>query len=432
MPNLYRIQNDQLRLAFHPGQLRAWDSRRRFVFVLAGTQAGKTSFGPWWLKREIYGAEGYEGRGPGDYIAATASYDLFKLKMLPEIRNVFEHLLRCGRYWSGDKILELADPATGKFQAKRADDPMWGRIILRSAAAPGGLESATAKAAWLDECGQDDFPLEAWEAVLRRLSLHQGRVLGTTTLYNLGWLKSEIYDPWTNGDKDIDVIQFASTLNPLFPAAEMERAARTMQDWRYQMFYLGQFARPAGLIYNCFQDKMLVDAFPVPVDWPVTVGVDFGGANTATAWLAQDPATGIWYAYKESLEGGMTSAAHAEKATAEAGAREVQAIGGAPGETQQRMDWNAGGFHVNEPPIADVESGIDRVTALIQEDRLRVFRDLRGLRDELGTYRRKLDAAGNPTDEIADKRKFHRLDALRYAATGIQEAIGVEDLFGWG
>ena len=28
----------------------------------------------------------------------------------------------------------------------------------------GGLESATAKGAWLDECGQDDFDLAAWEA----------------------------------------------------------------------------------------------------------------------------------------------------------------------------------------------------------------------------------------------------------------------------
>ena len=37
----------------------------------------------------------------------------------------------------------------------------------------------------------------------------------------------------------------------------------------------------------------------------------------------------------------------------------------------------------------------------------------------VGTYRRKLDAQGEPTDEIADKRKYHRLDALRYAVVGV-------------
>lgn len=35
-----------LRLNFHPGQLRAWHSTRRFVVVLAGTQGGKTCFFP--------------------------------------------------------------------------------------------------------------------------------------------------------------------------------------------------------------------------------------------------------------------------------------------------------------------------------------------------------------------------------------------------
>ena len=36
--------------------------------------------------------------------------------------------------------------------------------------------------------------VQSWEAVLRRLALYQGRVLGGTTLYNLGWLKQQIYD----------------------------------------------------------------------------------------------------------------------------------------------------------------------------------------------------------------------------------------------
>jgi hypothetical protein len=30
----------ELRLRLHPGQARAWQSQRRFVFCLAGTQGG--------------------------------------------------------------------------------------------------------------------------------------------------------------------------------------------------------------------------------------------------------------------------------------------------------------------------------------------------------------------------------------------------------
>lgn len=238
--NLWSRDGKQVCLNLHTGQGRAWRSDKRFIFVFAGTQGGKTSFGPWWLWNEI------QKYGGGDYLAVTASFDLFKLKMLPELRMVFENTLNVGRYWSGDKVLELRENPDVPFQATRADDPMWGRIILRSAQSSGGLESATALAAWLDECGQDGFTLEDWEAVQRRLSLSQGRVLGTTTLYNLGWTKAEIFDRWKEGDPDIEVISFPSYLNPAFPKKEYDRMKDRLPEWRFSMFYKGEFARPAG------------------------------------------------------------------------------------------------------------------------------------------------------------------------------------------
>jgi hypothetical protein len=301
---------------------------------------------------------------------------------------------------------------------------MWGRIILRSAQSKGGLEAATAQAAWLDECGQDDFTLEDWEAVQRRLSLSQGRVLGTTTPYNIGWLKTEVYDLWADGDPNLEVITFASPLNPAFPQAEYDRMSTRMQDWRFKMFYGGEFTRPAGLIYGCFTSEMLVSPFTIPLDWPRVVGVDFGGANTATVWLAENPDTEMWYLYHESLEGGKTSSEHASIALEKAeGCDDVVAIGGAKSEGQQRMDWADGGFWIEEPDIASVESGIDKVSELMKQGRFRLFRTCKGMRDELGSYRRKPDpATQEPTDDILDKRKYHRLDALRYAAIRISGA----------
>jgi len=193
-----------------------------------------------------------------------------------------------------------------------------------------------------------------------------------------------------------------------------------MPAWRFEMFYLGQFARPEGLIYGCFTDDMLEDPFPIPVDWPRTVGLDFGGANQALIWLAQDPATEIWHLYDESLSGEKTTAEHAAEAKAKAaGLTDVTYCGGSPSETQQRRDWRAEGVWTQEPSIGALEPGIDRGIRLIKENKLRVFRTCRGFRDEIGTYRRKLDDAGRPTEDIVDKRAFHRLDAYRYAAIQI-------------
>jgi hypothetical protein len=318
--------------------------------------------------------------------------------------------------------MELRDPTTGLFLAKRSDDPMWARIILRSAQSEGGLESASAKGAILDECGQDDFGLDAWEAIQRRIALYQGRVFGGTTPYNLGWLKTEIVDRWKAGDPDYLVINAASTVNPAFPKAEFERMRRTLPAWKFQMFCLGLMGRPEGLIYNDYSDEIgghRVEPFDIPKEWPRYVGIDFGAVNTATIWLAEDVSRKAFYLYRETLEGGQSTKEHAAAAVRRAAnERVISWHGGSGSETQQRMDWRAAGVHVQEPPFDDVESGIDKVVALLREKRLFVFSDCKGTRDQLARYSRKVDAQGQTTDQIADKASFHFLDALRYVVIG--------------
>ena len=43
----------RMRVNLHPGQTRAHKSKARYVAVLAGSQGGKTCYGPHWLDREI-------------------------------------------------------------------------------------------------------------------------------------------------------------------------------------------------------------------------------------------------------------------------------------------------------------------------------------------------------------------------------------------
>jgi len=282
------------------------------------------------------------------------------------------------------------------------------------------LESTTALAALMDECGQDEFTLETYEAILRRLSLAQGRILGTTTLYNTGWLKNEVFDRWEKGDPLYEVVQCSSVINPAFPREEFERAKSVMQSHRFKMQYLGQFDKPPGLIYDCVDDQHFEPPFEIPPEWPRYVGLDFGAVNTATVWGALDPDKNIYHIYRESLQGGMSTPEHVRWCK-DVSAKEnvVTTWGGAPSEDQPRMDWGANGWYVYRPPVADVEAGIDRVTRLFKERRVRIFNTLSGLRDELGSYRRKSDKMGMTIDEIENKRMFHRLDAFRYLASGI-------------
>ena len=416
----------ELILNFHEGQTRAWNSTRRFPLILAGTQSGKTVFLPHWLHRECQRhSEVLAANEPlGDYLAVTSTYDLFKLKLLPSMLEVFVKILGLGRYWAGSRVLELREGLvpSGKLWASKADDPMWGRLILRSAEAVSGLEATTAKAAVADEVGQKEFTRDAWDASLRRVALNEGRVLGATTIYNTGWLKAEWYDRWKAGDKNYDVIQFDSTMNPMFPHEEFERARATMPTWKFNMFYRGRYDKPAGLVYSNFDSAAcIIDRFPIPANWLWFVGHDFGGKNPATIAFAQDPAPGLLYAAYEWLPDEVGVFDQVTKLKEEFKDRIViKRQGGSHQEIGWREDYTSKGWPIAEPPVNDVSVGISRVWAFHERNAIMVFRDMTHYIDEKTSYSYKMGEGDSVLDEIEDKSRFHLMDAERYILCGLR------------
>lgn len=405
-----------LRFNLHPGQRRMMASARRFVAVIAGTQSGKTVSGPPWLLREM------QRKGPGTHLVATPTYPLLGLKALPEFLRLFQTTLGLGTYVGQPTKRFVLSPAGETF--------LWGepqreptQVVFGHAGDPDSLESATVKGAWLDEAGQKGFRLGSWEAIQRRLSVHEGRALITTTPYNLGWLKAEVYDRWKAGDPTYDVIRFDSTENPAFPRAEFARAKATLPRWRFDMFYRGVWARPAGLIYDCFDPEAHRQPhFDPPADWPRYVGVDFGGVNTAAVYLAEEPGTGVLHAYREYHAGSRTAAEHATALLAGEPGLPAACVGGARSEGQWRAEFAKAGLPVRPPPVWEVEVGINRVYAAVKEGKLRVSERCPHLLDEFATYARDTDDAGTPLETIAGKETYHRLDALRYVVSWARRA----------
>jgi hypothetical protein len=403
----------ELKVNLHEGQARVWRSTKRFIIMSGSTQVGKTCLGPHWLEREIYGDAEYSGRGPGDYLAVTATFPLLKLKMLPEFLYVFRDLQHLGSWREGDRVFTSHDRHHGA--------EAW-RVIFGSAANPESIESATAQAAWLDELGQHQFRRESWDAVVRRLTLAQGRVLGTTTLYELGWLKTELYDRWRGGDESIDWIEVDALVNPVFPKEEYERARRVLPLWKFRMFYQGKYDRPAGLIYDSFDETTCkIKRFEIPKEWPRYVGHDFGPNNTAAIWYAHDPSTGYLYVYRCYHAGGLSAFDHAQKFKALSGLggelpgeNIIKRTGGSQTEDGWRESFTAAGWPISKPRIREVEVGINRVYGWHQQNKLFVFDDVGEYLDEKLSYSRKLDDNYEATKEIDDKSKFHLMDAERY------------------
>lgn len=410
----------RLRYNFHPGQWRAWESEKRYVVILAGSQGGKTVMGPPWLYREI------QRHGPGDYMVVTPTFQLLGKKALPAFRTLFEGHLRLGKYKASPvRIFEFSrDGSQRTFGDTWNGQPT--NVFFGHAGDPDSLESATAKAAWLDEAGQNRFRKGSWEAIRRRLAIHQGRVLITTTPYNLGWLKQLFYDPWQRGERDdIDVINFRNIDNPAYPRAEYDAARRELPWWKFNMFYNGLFERPAGLIYDTFRlgpddpNPHTIPRFAIPRDWKRYVGIDPGGVNLAAVFYAEDPGNKTLYLYREYHAGGKTAAEHVHALlTGEPGV--PIAVGGAPSEDQWRREFRAAGLPVRKPAIKEVEVGIDRVYGVHKRDEMYIFDDMSEYLDEKMSYSRKVDDNGDPLPAIQDKDTFHLMDAERYVISTIR------------
>ena len=76
-------------------------------------------------------------------MVVTSTFPLLRQKLLPELQKYFGHYLKWGEWKAAERVFESFEQIDGA--------PAY-RIIVGSATSPESLESATAKAAWLDEC----------------------------------------------------------------------------------------------------------------------------------------------------------------------------------------------------------------------------------------------------------------------------------------
>jgi hypothetical protein len=276
------------------------------------------------------------------------------------------------------------------------------------------------------------------------------------------WLKTKIYDPWrrekvNGGDHpDIDVFQFDSLMNPAFPRAEYERAKRDLPDWKFRMMYCGEFTKPAGQIYDVFDNQgegqlprhtlsRARQPLITPL-WKSYLGMDFGNVNTAGVIIREDPATKRLYIVEEYRPArGKSVPEHINLLNLMNEKREFHtAVGGSWSEQEWRDNYIKGGviwdkenprglrvpgIRIRQPHQRDVEVGIEAVYAALKNNELFVFDNCTQLIEEFRTYSRKLDDGGEPLQAIEEKETFHLLDATRYIVSFLKR--GLKELNIW-
>lgn len=373
------------------------ESPARYIGVMAGRQSGKTFLGAFWFLREIQKA--YSEGKSGDFLIAAPTLDIVNAGTLKNFRDFLPE------DW-------------GEYKVARKEYILFGgriRIFVRTTDNPDHLEGMTLLGAWLDEAGQ--MKEAVWTKIQARLAVHRGKCIMTSTPYATNWYYREVWKKQILGE--VECFTWASSENPTFPKEDFEKYKKELPDHIFKREYCGEFTQPADLVYSDFdEDKHVVEPFDIPDNWRKFAGLDFGfSVPTAVVCIAEDPENKIYYVYKEFYEKEVSLArlsSFLEKEDLEyvfadtQGAQQINEL--------QKYYGNRNVRGADKSP-GSVELGIERVSKLLRENRLKFFaRRVPNTLAEIEVYHRKKDDPDkNSGKDGPVKKKDHAMDALRYA-----------------
>lgn len=208
---------------------------------------------------------------------------------------------------------------------------------------------------------------------------------------------------------------------------------------RKKRYRYGLWAAPEGSIYGDVFDGLredgeygrhMVPAFDIPRHWPRVVGIDPAGARRCALWLAYEQEHNRLHVYRELLVSyGVTVAKFCDDIKAAGQGEPVFAwIVGAKAERDWRVEFTAQGIPAQEPPVADVWVGIDRVYNLLDEFALVIHDTCKNLLSEIEEYHRKQSKrTGEFEDVIENKGKYHGMDALRMAVVWLTHSDATQE-----
>jgi len=212
---------------------------------------------------------------------------------------------------------------------------------------------------------------------------------------------------------------FTSYDNPFISRDALNEISQDMsrQSYRQEILAEDDDMQLYLLVYGKFnEDTCRINRFPLPAQWPRYVGHDFGGANPAALFFAQDPATGYFYAYAEYLPGpGRSTAQHVERfKELTQGSNVVKRAGGSHQEEEIRQAYIAHGWPIQEPKLSKINAQVDRVIGMMELNKLFIFNDLSRYLEEVMGCLWDVDSEGHVTDKIAQEQKYHLCAAARY------------------
>lgn len=383
----------EVRTKLHRYQDQAVFASERFVALISGIQGGKTTAGAVWSRLQ------YDANPDDIGMVCAPTYKILSQSTLPKF---FERNPDLQKYYKkADSVIE---------------QPGRGIIYVRSLENPNAIEGMTLSWIWADEAGQMKY--DAWINMQGRVAIKQGKILLTTTPYNMGWLYSDFYQLWKGGDPNYRVVQFRSIDSEYFPTIEYQRAKKTMDARIFKRRYEGQFERMEGLVYDAFNlNAHVTDNIPKEFDH-VIAGVDWG-YEAPTAMIVIGIKQGVFYLIDEFYGAKKTQPELEEIALGLKDHYHIVRWYPDSAEPDRIESFNRRGLYSVEVN-KEVGWGIAKVQDLMRTDRFKVHPRCRHFIAEIECYHYPEKVFGREIKEDPVKGDDHLQDAARYALASYQ------------
>lgn len=205
--------------------------------------------------------------------------------------------------------------------------------------------------------------------------------------------------------------------NPANSEAEIDRIKSQITDDRFSQEYMADFRKKEGLVYKEFRRERHVwneesDRQPRNIINNIA-GVDFGYTNPAAVIYIQKDFDGTYWVTSEWYKRGKNDVQIAEY-VASCHFNDVYPDPESPSAISQMEKL---GVHVKEvvKNKDSIKHGIDKIRALLLQNKLMIHSSCRNLILELETYSYPEKKINHNEDENPIKENDHALDALRYA-----------------
>lgn len=368
----------EIQFELHAKQQQAWkhleDPSKRDVVLLSGVQGGKTIFGCFamrWLIEELHQNKPY------NWVIGAPTYKIMEQSTLPTFKKIFGP--RLGNYNGKDAAYNLKEG---------------GVVYFRTSTDPDAVEGIPdCKGGWMDEAGK--CSRQFWVNFQGRVARLQGKLIFTTTWYNLGWLYKEIWKPWKEHTRsDIGLVYFNSAENPTFPSEELERQRQILSRTEFSRKYLGEPSKPEGLIFPDFGEQNIIEPFNLPDRTTYYAGLDWGFDHPTAMVIRAFPGDGKAYTVSVFKERNLSASQQIDMIKAKCRLYNVKMIYAGHDRPEMIKELNAQGipcvkYFEGNQNFREVNAGNSKHGELIKSRRYLVFKGIEGLDDleeEYATY----------------------------------------------